>query len=193
MDLQTLLERCQTGDALAWEALVRQYQARILGLARHYLGNSEEAHDVAQEIFIRIYRYMDRCEGADHFLPWMLRIGRNACIDHLRRRKVRPPGQDLPIEERYDLASSSPTPEDDWHRESRKRLLQVALQAMSELNREVLVLREIQGPSIEETAATLNVPLGTVKSRCNRARLELAKKLLSLTGGEYGPGDVSNA
>lgn len=193
MELQTLLERCQTGDALAWEALVRQYQARVLGLARHYVGNMEEARDVAQEIFIRIYRHLDRCEGADHFLPWMLRIGRNACIDHLRRRKARPPGQDLPIEERYDLASSAPTPEDDWHTDRRKRLVHMALQAMSELNREVLVLREIQGLSIEETAATLNVPLGTVKSRCNRARIELAKKLLAITGGDYESGDVSNA
>jgi len=193
MELQTLLERCQSGDALAWEALVRQYQARVLGLARHYVGNQEEARDVAQEIFIRIYRHMDRCEGADHFLPWMLRIGRNACIDHLRRRKARPPAQDQPIEERYDLASQAPTPEDEWHRDSRKRLVHLALQAMSELNREVLVLREIQGMSLEETAATLNVPLGTVKSRCNRARLELAKKLLSLTGGDYESGDVTNA
>jgi RNA polymerase sigma-70 factor (ECF subfamily) len=193
MELQTLLERCQTGDALAWEALVRQYQGRVLGLARHYVGNQEEARDVAQEIFIRIYRHLDRCTSAEHFLPWMLRIGRNACIDHLRRRKARPPAQDQPIEERYDLASAAPTPEDDWQRDSRKRLVHLALQAMSELNREVLVLREIQGLSIEETAATLNVPLGTVKSRCNRARLELAKKLLALTGGDYESGDVSNA
>jgi RNA polymerase sigma-70 factor (ECF subfamily) len=189
MELQTVLERCQAGDALAWEALVRQNQGRILGLARHYVGNLEEARDVAQEIFIRIYRHIDRCESADHFLPWMLRIGRNACIDHLRRRKARPPAQDVAIEEHDILASSAPTPEDDWQSDSRKRLVHLALQAMSEINREVLVLREIQGLSVEETAATLNVPLGTVKSRCNRARLELARKLLSLTGGEYASED----
>jgi RNA polymerase sigma-70 factor (ECF subfamily) len=123
----------------------------------------------------------------------MLRIGRNACIDHLRRRKTRPPAQDVPVEEHDTLASSAPTPEDDWQRDSRKRLVHMALQAMSEINREVLVLREIQGLSVEETAAALNVPLGTVKSRCNRARMELARKLLALTGGEYASGDTGHA
>ena len=193
MDLQIILERCRTGDELAWEALVRQYQGRVIGLARHYVGNLEEAHDVAQEIFIRIYRHIDRCESADHFLPWMLRIGRNACIDHLRRRKVRPPGQDVPADERIDLASNIPSPEDEWVRDTRKRLVHMAIQALSELNREVIVLREIQGLSLEETATTLSVPLGTVKSRCNRARLELAKKLQSLTGGAYGNEGINDA
>ena len=193
MDLQTILERCRTGDELAWEALVRQNEGRVIGLARHYVGNLEEARDVAQEIFIRIYRHIDRCEGADHFLPWMLRIGRNACIDHLRRRKVRPPGQDIPAEERFDLASHTPSPEDEWVRDTRKRLVHMAIQALSDLNREVIVLREIQGLSLEETAATLSVPLGTVKSRCNRARLELSKKLVALTGGAYGNEEVNDA
>ena len=72
MDLGKLLERCRDGDELAWEALVRQYQARILGLAYHYLGNREEARDLAQEVFIRIYRNIHLCKGAEMFMPWVI-------------------------------------------------------------------------------------------------------------------------
>lgn len=186
MDLETLLQRCRAGDELAWEALVRAYQGRVYGLAVHYVGGSEEARDVAQEVFIRIYRKLDRCQDAQHFLPWLIRIARNTCIDHLRRRKARPPASDLPAEELSTLASGYPTPEDDWQTVSRRQLVHRAIQALGELNREMILLRDIQGLSLEEIAKTLEIPLGTVKSRCNRARLELTKKVLALSGGAYG-------
>ena len=188
MDLTTLLQRCRDGDELAWEALVRQHQSRVYALALHYVGTAEEARDVAQEIFIRIYRNLQRCEDAAHFLPWMIRIARNACIDHLRRRQARPPARDVPAEEAPLLATSEPAPDEAWQAKSRRRLLHLALQALGELSREVLLLREIQGLSVEETARLLNVPEGTVKSRANRARVELARKVLALSGGQYGRG-----
>ena len=186
MDLTTLLQRCREGDELAWEALVRQHQSRVYALALHYVGHAEEARDVAQEIFIRIYRNLGRCDDAAHFLPWMIRISRNACIDHLRRRQARPPARDVPAEEAPLLATSEPAPDEAWHAKSRRRLLHLALQALGELSREVLLLREIQGLSVEETARLLDVPEGTVKSRANRARVELARKVLALSGGQYG-------
>jgi RNA polymerase sigma-70 factor (ECF subfamily) len=186
MDLATLLERCRGGDELAWEALVRQHQSRVYGVALHYLGNAEDARDVAQEIFVRIYKKLDSCSEASRFLPWMLRIARNACIDHIRRRHARPPRRDIPAEEMHDLASSAPGPEEHWREDSRKRLLHLAIQKLSDLNREIILLKEIQGLSLEEIASMLNVPVGTVKSRSNRARLELARKVLALSGERYG-------
>ncbi|MFQ5601450.1 MAG: RNA polymerase sigma factor [Candidatus Krumholzibacteriia bacterium] len=190
MDLATLLERCRDGNELAWEALVRQHQSRVYGLALHYVGDAEEARDVAQVIFVRIYQNLDRCTDASRFVPWMIRIGRNACIDHLRRRKARPPGRDIPAVEMRDLASSDPGPEERLHRDSRQRLLHLAIQALSDLNREIILLKEIQGLSLEEIASMLNVPLGTAKSRSNRARLELARKVLALSGGQHGAGNI---
>ncbi len=186
MELATLLERCRQGNELAWEALVRTYQGRVYGLAIHYLGDAEEARDVAQEIFVRIFRNLGDCTDAGRFVPWMLRIARNACIDHIRRRKARPPARDLPVEEMHDLASSTPGPDDVLDEHARRELVHEGIQALGALNREIIVLKDIQGLSLDEIAHILEIPLGTVKSRCNRARLELARKLNALTGRSYG-------
>jgi RNA polymerase sigma-70 factor (ECF subfamily) len=185
MDLEILLQRCRSRDDLAWEALVRLYQGRVYGIAVHYVGSPEEARDVAQEIFVRVYRHLDRCADAEHFLPWLIRIARNACVDHLRRRKARPPASDVPAED-VMLASDAPTPEDEWSAASRRQMVHTAIQTLGELSREMILLREIQGLSLDEIARTLDIPIGTVKSRCNRARLELAAKVIALSGGRYG-------
>jgi len=184
MDLGQLLERCRQGDELAWERLVRQHQSRIHALTFHYVGNSEEARDLTQDVFVRIYKNLDSCTEPAHFVPWTIRIARNACIDHLRRRKARPPTQDLPVEEVYDLASRGPNPEEAYAADSRKRLVHLALQSLSELSREIIVLKDIQGLQFDEIASLLDVPIGTLKSRSNRARIELARKVLALSGGQ---------
>ena len=184
MELGHVLERCRQGDELAWEVLVRQHQARIYGLASHYVGNGEEARDVTQDIFVRIYKNLDDCTEAGHFVPWTIRIARNACIDHLRRRKARPPAQDVAVEDVLGLAGGGPNPEESYFADSRKRLVHLALQSLSELSREIVLLKDIQGLTFEEIATMLDVPVGTVKSRSNRARIELARKVLALSGGQ---------
>lgn len=181
MDLADLLDRCRRGDELAWEALVRRFQARVYGLAFHYVRNAEEARDLAQEIFIRIYRKLGTFRGHGTFLPWMLRLARNVCIDHLRRAKARPPESDLPIDEGAELPETGPTPEQAWAAGSRKRLVYRALQRLNPQNREMIVLKDIEGLKLEEIASLLKLPVGTVKSRSNRARIELARAVLDLT------------
>jgi RNA polymerase sigma-70 factor (ECF subfamily) len=183
LDLGQLLERCRQGDELAWEKLVRQHQSRIYALAFHYVGNAEEARDLTQDVFVRMYKNMEGCTEAAHFIPWTIRIARNACIDHLRRRKARPPAQDVPVDEMFDLAAQGPSPEDVYVADSRKRLVHLALQSLSELSREIIVLKDIQGLQFDEIASMLDVPVGTLKSRSNRARIELARKVLALSGG----------
>ena len=89
-----LVERCRRGDDLAWEQLVRGCQGRVYGLAWHYLPAVEDARDVTQEAFVRVYRQLYAFEGG-RFLAWLLRITRNLCIDQLRRRNARPPAEDL--------------------------------------------------------------------------------------------------
>jgi RNA polymerase sigma-70 factor (ECF subfamily) len=180
MDLAALLARCRKGDELAWEALVRQFQSRVYGVAYHYTGNSEDARDLTQEAFVRLYQNISLLPEAEGFLPWLIRVTRNACIDALRRKKARPPAWDIPVEDMFDLQASGKSPEEQYVDSSRKRLVYKALQEMTDLNREIILLKEIQGLALEEIASMLGVPLGTVKSRSNRARIELAQKLTSL-------------
>ncbi len=189
MDLAMLLERCKAGDELAWEVLVRQFQARVFGIAFHYVGSAEDARDLAQEIFIRIYSHLDLCVDEHMFVPWMVRISRNACIDHLRRKKARPVPADVAVEEMVHLQAAGPNPEEHWLADSRKRLIHHAFRKLTSLNREVILLREILGLPLEEIASLLKIPLGTVKSRINRARLELADRVraLAASAGEPAP------
>jgi RNA polymerase sigma-70 factor, ECF subfamily len=180
MDLSRLLERCIGGDELAWEALVRRFQARIYGIAYYYVANAEDARDLAQEAFIRIYQNVALCPDATKFLPWIIRITRNACIDHLRRKKARPPAHDIAADELITLQAPGGDPDQVYTADSRKRLIHSALQDMSALSREIILLKDIQGLALEEIASLINVPLGTVKSRSNRARIELAHRLAVL-------------
>ena len=180
LDVSMLVERCRQGDDLAWEALVRSCQARVFAVAYHYMRNAEEARDMAQEIFVRIYQRLDSFQGGDGFLPWMMRLARNACIDRLRMLRARPPASDLPVEDGPQIADGGPDPEESSEARERTRLLYRALDQMSERNRELILLKEIQELKLEEIASLLALPLGTVKSRSSRARVELALKLRAL-------------
>jgi RNA polymerase sigma-70 factor (ECF subfamily) len=179
-DLDYVLEQCRAGNQLAWEALVRGYQARVYSLAFHYLGNAEEARDAAQEIFLRIYRNIDQCRTAEMFLPWLIKISRNLCIDLLRRKAARPQGTGLSLDEMPEFPNPDLNPEENWMAKSRRKLVHRALQQLTALNREIVILKDIHGMAMEQIASLLKIPLGTVKSRSNRARLELAQKVLAL-------------
>lgn len=179
LELAPLLERCRSGDALAWEALVRRFQGRVYGLALHYLRNGEEARDVAQDVFIRVYQRLDSFEGGE-FLPWLLHVARNAAVDRLRRLRARPPLQDVSIEDGPQLAGSGASPEQASAEGERKRLLYRALGAVGAKHREILILKEIEGLKLEEISSMLGVPVGTLKSRSSRARLELAARVRDL-------------
>jgi RNA polymerase sigma-70 factor (ECF subfamily) len=186
MEQAELLRRCRDGDELAWEELVRRHQARVHAIAYGYAGGEDEARDLCQEIFVRIFRRLDTCDDPEKFVPWMIRIARNAGIDHTRRRKARPPRQDVPAEEVRDLAAGGPGPEEALMQDRRKRLVMRALQRLSKINKEIILLKDIQGLPLDEIARTLDLPLGTVKSRSSRARVELARAVLALQGVDAG-------
>ena len=188
LDTAKILERCLGGDELAWEALVRQHQGRICSIAYGYVGEQDEARDLAQDIFVRVYQRLHTCTEADKFESWLVRIARNACIDHLRRRKARPPRQDIPADEMTALAGGWPSPEDAWISNSQQKLVHRALQRLSGINREIIVLKDIQGLPLEEISGMLDLPLGTVKSRSSRARIELAKAITEITGPDGSMG-----
>lgn len=180
LELETLLESCRQGDELAWEALVRQFQARVFGLAYHYLHDREEARDVAQEAFIRIYRSLDGFQVGGNFAAWALRITRNCAIDRLRHLKARPPLDDAQADEQLLVSEIHSAPDVDAMVNERQRLLYRALELMSAVNREMILLKDIQGLQQREISELLSVPLGTVKTRSSRARVELARRILEL-------------
>lgn len=165
---------------MAWEALVKTYQGRVYAVTLHYLRDREEARDVAQEIFVRLFQHLDDLPEDRVLLPWLLRVARNACIDRRRRLAVRSPRQPVPLETGVEIRDGRPSPEEESLSGARQRLIYRALGMLSDHYREILVLKEIQGLRLEEICELLELPLGTAKSRCHRARLELARTLREL-------------
>jgi len=127
-----------------------------------------------------LYETRGRWAPVEAFLPWLVRVARNVCLDHLRRRAARPPAEDVLADEMFDLAATGGTPESDLQVTGERRLVWRALRSLGRISREVIVLKEIQGFTFQEIATMLHLPVGTVKSRSNRARLELAGRLLAL-------------
>ena len=173
MDEAGLLDRCRRGDGLAWETLVRSYQSSVIAVTRHYLRDLEEARDVAQDVFVRLYENLDSFSGGDGFRSWLLRMARNASIDRIRRIQARPPADDVPVDDA--AIPSGGDPEESAGLAARESLLRRAVARLGEAHREVILLKEIQGLTLDEVAEVLQLPIGTVKSRSNRARIELAQ------------------
>jgi RNA polymerase sigma-70 factor (ECF subfamily) len=173
-----LLTRCRSGDEGAWRELVGLYTRKIFGLAYRFTGRVDEAEDLTQEIFIKVYKTLDRYREADGSFPaWLMAVSRNHAIDHYRRRKQ----ELLRRTEDPEILETAPAREEHpvvgLERQERARLVHRGLRALPPDLRLPLILCDLQGLPYEEIASTLQVPLGTVKSRINRARLELAKRL----------------
>jgi len=176
-----LLARCRNGEHAAWDTVVRQNHQRIYNLAYRYNGRFDEAEDLTQEIFLKVYRTLHTYNpelGA--FETWMMRVSRNCIIDHYRKLKTERRQTDSLEGEHEQVAEvgkrfSNPADVLD-HREL-SELVHGALLRLSEDLREVLILRDLEGFAYEEIVEIVRVPIGTVKSRINRGRVEMAKML----------------
>jgi RNA polymerase sigma-70 factor (ECF subfamily) len=181
-----LVARCREGDPTAFARLVAVHEAMVFNLAGRLLGDIEEARDVAQEVFLQVYRRLARFEGRSSLKTWIYRIVVNQC--HNRRRFWQRHGRDKEeeLDERFAVPVSGGR--DQWHASpyeqarSRERAgrVQAALLQLSFDQRSVLVLREVEGLSCEEVAAALGIPDGTVKSRLSRAREALRQRLVGM-------------
>ena len=175
-----LLKRCLTGDNSAWETLLRAYTRKLYNLCYRFTGRTDEAEDLTQEIFVKVYqtlRTFDAAQGA--FSTWLNRVARNHLVDHYRRtRKDRVTSS---LEDQLGTLEERPSvgTEPVGQVESRERheVLQQALNRLSPDLREAVVLRDLHDLDYQEIAQVLGVPAGTVKSRINRGRLELARVL----------------
>jgi RNA polymerase sigma factor (sigma-70 family) len=174
-----LLPGCRGGDEAAWRALVERYTRKVFGLAYRFTGRAEEAEDLTQEVFVKVYQTLHRYREADGpFGAWLMAVARNHAIDHYRRgrqERQRRTEDPLVLE---TAASGEEHPLAGIERAERAKLVHTGVRALPPDLRAPLVMCDLQGMSYDEIAAALEVPLGTVKSRINRARLELAKRLL---------------
>lgn len=175
-----LVERCLRGEEAAWEDLVRIHVRRVHSMCYRFTNSAADAQDIAQEVFFRVFRSLKSYRaGEGAFAVWLGRLTRNLLIDHYRRTKSERVTDS--IEEQLPMIEerSSPESRTDALLSSREanEVLQAALQRLSPDLRETVVLRDLEGLEYRDIAAVLNVPEGTVKSRLNRGRAELARIL----------------
>lgn len=184
-----LLERCRRGDEGAWRELVTRHSRKVFGLCYRFSGRVDEAEDLTQEVFLRVYQNLDRYRSsAGAFNTWLMTVARNHAIDHYRRRREERTRRDDGTEGEMELLPSGEEgPMMALERKERVQLVQRGLRALPDDLRDPIILCDLQGLPYEEAAKVLEVPLGTVKSRLNRGRLELAKRLLSRRTGAAGP------
>jgi len=182
-----LVRRCVAGDAGAWEDFVRLYNRRIYNLCYRFTNSADDAQDLTQEVFIRVYRTMASYnieKGA--FNTWLTTLARNLLVDHFRRSKQErvTDSMDAGLREEEDSLSLSdqitdtrPAPDDRLASKETQKMVQAALARISPDLREAVILRDLQDMDYKEIAVVLRVPEGTVKSRINRGRMELARLL----------------
>jgi len=175
-----LVRRCLAGEEAAWEEIVRQYSRRIYNLAYRFTGNRAAAEDLTQEVFLRLYRTLEQYDPREGDLSnWLMRVARNLIIDDYRRRARTPTenGEDLSEHEYHLRADERGDPQTLVERRELSALIHAALAKLSPELRACVILRDLEGLSYQEIAELLRIPEGTVKSRINRGRLELARVL----------------
>lgn len=176
---EKLVERCLQGDDAAWETIVNSFGRRVYNLSYRYTGRKEEAEDLTQEIFIRVYQNLKSYRSdAGTFQNWVLKVGRNLIIDHYRQTRRFQQAAGTEEMETMNLRDNKlPNPHRAAEQLEASRFLQDGLQALSPELKEAIILRDLEGMAYQEIAELLSIPEGTVKSRINRGRLELAKLL----------------
>ena len=182
-----LVRRCVGGDAAAWEEIVQRHHRRIYNICYRFAGGADDAQDLTQEVFIKMYRTLntyDASKGA--FMTWVTTITRNLLVDHFRKTKgdrltdsldSAPSEHEdaMPLSEQ--IADRSLPPDARVQSRETRQLVHQALQRLSPELREAVILRDLQDMDYRDIATALKVPEGTVKSRINRGRAELARLL----------------
>lgn len=175
-----LVERCLAGDDAAWEDLVRTHTRRVYGICLRFTGSDAEAQDLTQDVFLRLFRSLSSFRARDGvFTVWLARLARNLLIDHYRKSKLQRASDS--IEDRLPVleADGSASTRTDAMLAGREagELIQQALARLSPELRETVILRDLEEMEYREIAGVLSIPEGTVKSRLNRGRAELARLL----------------
>lgn len=187
-EIEALIERCLQGDQLAWDAIVRQFRRKVFNVAYKFVGKHDEAEDLTQDIFLKVFKSLRTFDRRANFQTWLISVSRNLCIDHYR--SVRQERQI--IDRGVDPDELSPVAREPGavaaiEQHDRVALLRQALAKLPASLRTAVLMRDIQELSYQEIADRLQLPEGTVKSRINRGRTELAKQIRRMRGDDYSP------
>jgi RNA polymerase sigma-70 factor, ECF subfamily len=177
----TLIERCLGGDQDAWEQIVRQNWRKVFNVAYKFVGRHEEAEDLTQDIFLKIFRSLGTFDRRANFQTWLISVSRNLCIDYYRSvRKERETIDRQVTSDDVSPVSAEVGPLAALEQRDLAALLRRALQTLPESLRVAVMMRDLQELSYQEIADRLALAEGTVKSRINRGRKELARQILRL-------------
>lgn len=181
-----LIDEALTGDPVSFEVLVRKYQNRLFNTIYHVVGSREEAEDVVQEAFVQAYLKLESFKRNSAFYTWLYRIAFNTAISHRRRKRP-----EVSVEAVRDALGDEPMDADEGPgehllRQERAKQVHSALSALTEEHRAILVLREMEGLCYERIAEVLDLPVGTVRSRLHRARMQMRHQLEELLGEVNG-------
>ena len=180
-EIDSLIERCLKGDQRAWDDIVRLYWRKVFNVAYKFVGRQDEAEDLTQDIFLKLFKSLKTFDRRANFSTWLISVSRNLCIDHYRsmRREHDVVTHDVDV---VTLArpSASDSPQAALEQRDRVALLRAALDKLAPSLRTAVMLRDIQELSYQEIAEKLGVPEGTVKSRINRGRAELSRQIARL-------------
>jgi RNA polymerase sigma-70 factor, ECF subfamily len=176
--IDTLIQRCLAGDQAAWEQIVRQHWRKVFNIAYKFTGRHDLAEDLTQDVFVKIFRSLDTFDRRANFQTWLVSVSRNLCIDHYRSVRKERETIDRDVDP-GDLAPVSATisPLNALEQGDRRVLLQRGLRGLAPTLRQAVLMRDIQELSYQEIADRLGLPEGTVKSRINRGRTELARQI----------------
>lgn len=180
---EDLIERFQKGDLYAFDLIVKRYKEQLLNFIYRFVGNQEEAEDIVQETFLRVYRKRKAYKRIAKFSTWIYTIAGNLSRTELRRRKRRKlfSVTDMGYEDRdYEISDEGYNPENHVEGVIQEEIIHAEINNLSPKFREVIILRDVQELSYEEISKIIRVPIGTVKSRVNRGRLKLQSKLKDL-------------
>ena len=189
---QQWVEAARQGDQSAFEQLVHLYEKRVLALTTRMCKNPADAEEAAQEAFLSAWQGLPFFRGDASFSTWLYRLASNACVDLLRRegRRQSAAGPSLNDEEvQLEVPDTAPSPQEQAERSELRQQIEAGLQALTPDHRQVLLLREMHQLSYDEIAQTLDVDVGTVKSRINRGRKQLRNFLLR--SGNFSPPPAS--
>src|SRR5215211_501231 len=174
----SLIEQCLAGDQVAWEQIVRQNWRKVFNVAYKFVGKHDEAEDLTQDIFLKIFKALNTFDRRANFQTWIISISRNLCIDHYRsvRKERQTIARDVDSND-LQPATLERGPYAQAEHQDLRELLRQALETLPVTLRTAVVLRDLQELSYQEIADRLGLPEGTVKSRINRGRIELAHQL----------------
>lgn len=185
MNEKELIARLQARDETAFEELIRLYEKKVYALCVRMCGNAEDAEEAAQDTFLALWRGIDRFRQESALSTWIYRLTSNACIDLMRRRRKSEGSVSLDDEALFlDAADPAPQPQQALEQRETQRLMQEGLMSLPAEYRSILLLREVEGLSYSEISETLELELGTVKSRISRGRT-LLRNFLSVSGNFF--------